>query len=288
MRQRTRLLKSFLTPSLVVGTFLSIIAALLMFVFEVTDFGVSFLIALSGMTLAAVIDVIDRNEYAALFKAPLWIRHEVARFGSLAQEVLDHGREPLEDELKDVIEQALADVEVVASGRIERDASDTRLMLEMAIGCEKRLAATTNVAVQNGANRLTWWQSEFGRRYWDANQAALRRGVRIDRIFIYEKMDAFLRALADEQRRAGVNVYLIGANEVAGPYRINSAVFDDLCCWEAKMDAYSNITANLFSYSKVDLKRLTELVDTLVLHAQLPSDETSQQNAGDSPDTLNS
>lgn len=285
MRARPGFMTSLLTPSLVVGTLLSIVTSLLLFMAGVTDFGMSFVITLSGISLAAVVDVIDRNEYASLFKAPHWLRHDVGKFGSLATEVLGHGHPVLEDELKAVIARCIADVEVVASGRVERPADDTRMMLEMAGKCHGRIAATTNVALRDGANRLTWWESQFGRRYWDANTLAMQRGVVVDRVFIYEKMDDNLRKLADSQRAAGANVYLIQVNEVAGPFRINAVVWDDECCWEAKMDAYSNITANLFSYSKVDIKRLSEIVDTLILHAQR-SDWATADDAREGPDTM--
>jgi hypothetical protein len=45
---RGRAAGNFLTPSLVVGTLLSVISAFLLLVFDVTDFGLSFVIGLGA------------------------------------------------------------------------------------------------------------------------------------------------------------------------------------------------------------------------------------------------
>jgi hypothetical protein len=259
---------NYLTPSLVIGTFLSLVSAFLLLLFDVTDFGVSFVIGLTGTTLAAVVDLIDRNEYAAVFRAPQWLRHEVARLGQASQAVLAHGVTALDDELRAVVTRAAGDVELLANGRMERNASDTRHMLVLTAGASRRIAAVTNMNQRDGSSRVAWWSTDFGQRYWQANVDALARGVAVDRVFVYERLDDGLEALAEEQRRAGVNVYLMDAAGLAPQYRTNLIVWDDTCTWEARMDAYANITGNLFSYSPLDLARCGDIVETLIVQAR--------------------
>jgi hypothetical protein len=276
MRRRS-FLGTYLSPSLVVGTLLSVATALLLLVFDVTDFGTSFIIGLSGTCLAAVLDLIDRSEFATIFRAPSWLRSEVARLGELSQQVLARNVEVLDEELRAIVTRAVRDAEVVAGGRFERDGTDNRHMLDLVAKCERRLSATTNIARGKGASRLEWWESEFGKRYWQENVKALARGVTIERVFIYEALDDRLSELVERQRRAGVHACLIEADSVPSAYRTNVAVFDTSCAWEARMDAYSLITHNVFSYGPVDIRRTQEIVDTLMVRARsddgLPADE---------------
>jgi hypothetical protein len=219
---RGRAAGNFLTPSLVVGTLLSVISAFLLLVFDVTDFGLSFVIGLGGMTLAAAIDLIDRSEYADVFRAPTWLRTEVARLGQLSQQVLGHRVDMLDAELRAVVNRAVGDIEQLANGRMERAGSDTRHMLVLTAESRRRIAGITNVARRGGASRVDWWSSDFGQRYWQANIDALARGVAIERVFVYEHLDDQLQAIADEQRRAGVAVHLIDAAAVAPQYLVHA------------------------------------------------------------------
>ncbi len=258
---------NFLTPSLVVGTFLSLITGFLLLVFDVTDFGMSLTIGLVGTTLAAAVDLIDRSEYAAVFRAPPWLRHEVARLGQAAQGVLAHGVPALDDELQAVVTRAAGDVEMLANGRMERSGPASRHMLGLTVATTRRIAAVTMVNERYGNGSVDWWSSEFGRRYWQANVDALERGVVIDRVFIHEKLGQGLRDLAEVQRAAGVNVYLLEADQIAPTFRTNAVIWDDTCTWEARLDAYGNVTGNLFSYSPLDVARLHDLVDTAIVQA---------------------
>jgi hypothetical protein len=220
------------------------------------------------MTLAAAIDLIDRSEYADVVRAPTWLRTEVARLGQLSQQVLGHRVDMLDAELRAVVNRAVGDIEQLANGRMERAGSDTRHMLVLTAESRRRIAGITNVARRGGASRVDWWSSDFGQRYWQANIDALARGVAIERVFVYEHLDDQLQAIADEQRRAGVAVHLIDAAAVAPQYRANIVVWDDRCTWEARMDAYANITSNLFSYSPLDVRRCSDIIETVLVHAR--------------------
>jgi hypothetical protein len=276
--RRPNLLSSYLSPSLVFGTLLSVATALLLLLFDVTEFGISFLIGLTGTCLAAVLDLIDRSEFATIFKGPSWLRGEVARLGELAQAVSGRNVAVLDEELRAIVTRAVRDAEIVAGGRVEREGSDSRLMLDLVAKCERRLSATTNIARGKGASRLAWWESEFGKRYWQENVKALARGVTIERVFIYESLDARLTELVERQRRAGVNACLIDATSVPSAYRTNVAVFDAFCAWEARMDAYSLITHNVFSYGPVDIRRTQETVDTLIVRARSGEDAPAEEH----------
>jgi hypothetical protein len=222
--------------------------------------------------MAAVVDLLDRSEYASLFRTPPWLRHEVARLGVAAQGVLSHRVGVLDEELRAVVARAAGDVEMLANGRMERNDSDTRHMLTLTTAASGRIAAVTTVNQRDESGWFSWWSTEFGKRYWQANVDALQRGVEIHRVFVYERLDDRLKALAAEQRRAGAKVYLMAADDVAPPYRANVIVWDDTCTWEARMDAYANITGNLFSYNPLDLARCRELVETLIVRARASDD----------------
>lgn len=268
--------QNYLTPSLVIGTCLSLISAFALLLFDITDFGVSFLIGLTGTTMAAVIDLLDRTEYASLFRTPAWLRHEIARLGVAAQAAVSHGATVLDEELQAVIARAAGDVEMLANGRMERNASDTRHMLTVTAAASRRIAAVTTVNQRDDIGWINWWSTDFGKRYWQANIDAIRRGVEIHRVFVYDELNDKLSALAAEQRRAGVKVYLISAADITPPYRANVIVWDDTCTWEVRMDAFASITGNVFSYNRLDLARCRELVETLIVRAREGEDDISE------------
>jgi hypothetical protein len=285
--RRPNVLSTYLSPSLVFGTLLSTATALLLLLFDVTDFGTSFVIGLSGTTLSAVLDLIDRSEFANIFKGPTWLRVEVARLGELAQAVSARNVKVLDEEVRAIVTRAVRDAETVAGGRVEREGTDSRHMLDLVAKCERRLSATTNIARGKGASRLEWWESEFGKRYWQENVKAIARGVTIERVFIYEELDDRLSEIVERQRKAGVKACLIDAASVPSAYRANVAVFDRSCAWEARMDAYSLITHNVFSYGPVDIRRTQEVVDTLLVRARsdedLPADAPRRGRPGRLP-----
>lgn len=71
---------------------------------------------------------------------------------------------------------------------------------------------------------MDFWDSDFGRKYFELNQAAIKRGVQITRIFALatEDVQNSLEKL-NEQERAGVRVFIVK------PKRVNSefVIFDD-------------------------------------------------------------
>jgi hypothetical protein len=61
----------------------------------------------------------------------------------------------------------------------------------------------------------SYWRSVFSQKYWQANGNAIRRGVKITRIFIltHEALDS-LTDILERQRSIGVDVYVVTADEV--------------------------------------------------------------------------
>lgn len=263
-----RILNNYLTPSLVVGTLLSIATAIGLLIFDVTDFGVSFIIGLSGMSLAAILDLIDRSEYVSLFKAPAWLRAELATFGEISHKIAEMRINVLDEELHAIFTTAVRDAEAIAQGRLERDGTDPRHLLSLVSSATSRIAAITNIADASGSSRLEWWDGDFGKRYWKANLDAIQRGVTIDRVFIYDVLDTRLTEFVRAQCRDGVNAYLIQAGKVSPSHRTNLASFDEFCAWEARMDAVGQTTGNSYFYNRIDIMKRISQVDSVLVNAE--------------------
>jgi len=70
---------------------------------------------------------------------------------------------------------------------------------DMLIHFERFDAAENSIYLTNiDHTHLDWWQSEEGRKYWQANLNALDRGVDIERVFIYDTLTPALENLIRE------------------------------------------------------------------------------------------
>ncbi|MGC4773025.1 hypothetical protein ACLQ25_29135 [Micromonospora sp. DT44] len=123
-----------------------------------------------------------------------------------------------------------------------------------------RLDALTN-AMPRASGELSWWRSEIGRRYWEANVEALRLGVRITRVFVYATLTDEVSDLAGRQRAAGARVGLLPFGAVGPHLLVNLTLWDSSSWWEARMTAHGEIGENQFSVNRADVERLTRVFD---------------------------
>lgn len=72
-------------------------------------------------------------------------------------------------------------------------------------------------------NLERWWNSVGGKRYLHENELAVKRGVKLTRIFIVQKHDNLeaVAKIATEQKHIGVDVWLIDAEHVPEHLRLD-------------------------------------------------------------------
>ncbi len=225
----------------------------------------SLLAGLMGITISLLVDSLARGErrfqLRTLLEGPPWLAQAtppvVAALRTAAEA---HAGTRVAAEARRRFEEFRQEAEQLAAGRISRPGDDDEDLLGATRDCVRRLDAVTNVVPRTGGE-LAWWRGEIGRRYWDANVAALARGVAVTRIFVYVNPSEELSRLVAEQRRAGVRVGLLQVGVVGPRWHGNLAVWDGTSCWEARMSPYGEVTEHIFSVCPPDVERLSRAFD---------------------------
>ncbi|MFC0504753.1 hypothetical protein [Micromonospora costi] len=222
----------------------------------------SVLAGLMGITISLLVDSLARAErrfhLRTLLDGPAWLVQAVPEVVTGAREAVErHPGTRVAEEARRRFERFQQDIEQLRQGRIIRPGPDCRDLIAATGDCVRELDALTNV-MPRVSGELSWWRGDVGRQYWAANLAALERGVRVTRIFLYADLSDELTELIEAQRRAGVRVGLLRAGAVHADLHVNLVRWDGSACWTAGMSAHGEITENRFSVDPGDLARVAE------------------------------
>ncbi|MEV6368897.1 hypothetical protein AB0L86_18635 [Micromonospora musae] len=223
----------------------------------------SLLAGLMGITISLLVDSLARAErrfhLRTLLDGPPWLARSTPQLVGAVREAAEaHAGTRVAAVVQRRYEEFRLEVEQLAAGRIIRRGDDDEDLIGATRDCNRQLLGLTNV-MPRVSGELSWWRGDVGRRYWEANLAALARGVAITRIFIYAKLSDELSELVQTQRRAGVRVGLLPFGAVSPHLHVNLAVWDGSGCWEAKMTAHGEISENQYSINRTDVDRLTRV-----------------------------
>ncbi|MFI2651976.1 hypothetical protein [Micromonospora fulviviridis] len=248
-------------PVALVGISLSILLSVTLDLTNAATGVESLLAGLMGITISLVLDSLARSErrfhLRTLLDGPPWLVRTTPQVaGALREAAERHAGTRVAAEAQRRFEEFRREAEQLAAGRIIRPGDDDEDLIGATRDCTRELLGLTNV-MPRVSGELSWWRGDVGRRYWEANLAALARGVRVTRVFTYATLSPELSELVETQRRAGVRVGLLPLGAVSPHLHINLAVWDGSSCWEAKMTAHGEISENEFSVHPADVERLT-------------------------------
>ncbi|WP_253236222.1 hypothetical protein [Paractinoplanes aksuensis] len=177
-----------------------------------------------------------------------------------------------QDALRAHAQESAIWLERVSAGELELDVGteSIELLQDSVQNCKLSLRGIT-IASQD----LDWWQSEGGRRYWEANIEAIKRGVKIQRIFIDGAgfPEARLPELTDlmkEQKAAGVSVFSIRLGQVApldDPER-DITIFDDQMVHEVTDSATGVPTRVTFRRKRDATRRAATHFERVLIRAK--------------------
>lgn len=255
-----RRLSRLADPIAVVGIAISVALAVSLDLTNAASGVESLLAGLMGATITLVLDLGARTERGFRLRGQLdavdWLGPAVLPIvDSAAAIARQYPDSEISAEARRHFRLLAAELDGLRRGRISRPHGDYEHLIGGALACRTRLDAVTNI-LPDGARGPDWWSSEVGRRYWQANLAALGRGVAVTRIFVHAGLTDALRELVETQRRAGVTVGLVARSDVEPALRLNMALFDDRTAWEARMSADGEIVENLLHVCDSDVDRL--------------------------------
>ena len=133
-------------------------------------------------------------------------------------------------------------LEALSKGIIEVESDETGLLTEWTAASRTSIRAT-GVAETD----IRWWRSRPGRQFWEVNLAAMARKVRVQRVFIYDRMTPELAELAREQKAAGVDVYVVKMDQLRIDLRVDVTIVDDVRVHEVIFSSGGNAMAYRYS-----------------------------------------
>lgn len=164
------------------------------------------------------------------------------------------------DMLHAELQVKLADLEGhldhLLQGRLAREGSDIRDLLEHTSKCVANIRATTTVSTSSLRSNQNWWRTRTGITYWEENIAAIQRGVAISRVFILDELNDVTETFMRIQADAGVNAHYILSSDLPLNLRSNVIVWDGRIAWRAIMSTTGDITENWIYTRDSDVQRI--------------------------------
>ncbi|MGY0007997.1 hypothetical protein, partial [Micromonospora sp. I033] len=172
-------------PVALVGITLSILLSVTLDLTNAATGVESLLAGLMGITISLVLDSLARAErrfhLRTLLDGPPWLVRATPQLaGALREAAERHAGTRVAAEAQRRFEEFRREAEQLAAGRIVRPGDDDEDLIGATRDCTRELVGLTNV-MPRVSGELSWWRGDVGRRYWEANLAALARGVRITR-----------------------------------------------------------------------------------------------------------
>lgn len=246
----------------VVGVVASVALGIASYFITDRAFALSLIVTLLGSVLALQLEAISRLEsksqredryshlMASLESVP-WMAPVIRNIADAACAMSS------EDDLRRLlpvarskVEECSVEMQTLRMGQYRVRAEDVEVLFEQTEAARTIIRATSITHVD-----LSWWYSDVGRKYWEANRAAMARGVRIERVFVHDKWTPQLEQLADEQQDGGVDVYIVAKDRLADDLRIDLIVWDQVFLYEIELNSDGVEIFNRYSVSQIDIDR---------------------------------
>lgn len=146
-------------------------------------------------------------------------------------------------------------------GKVDMRPDDNRLWFVVTTGVQRTIRATSLQKVD-----MKRWHSSDWTQYWDLQVKAIKRGVHIQRIFIYDEWTNDLDSLARGQASTGVDVRRLDVKKLSSQYHIDMVVWDDSCGYHLRPTGDSFV--NSFTLAQAEIQRMLELYEIILLGSE--------------------
>lgn len=164
--------------------------------------------------------------YDRLERSPL-TAGSIVKVVQLAANVFD-GEQALAHQVAKVqLDNVIAFLEQLSHRReITYEGEDRDWLLALTQLCRRSMDATTRGSVSSDGTGFIdedFWETELSHRYLEWQRLAIRRGVRVRRLFILERAELVdhpeLRQICDQQRRMGIEIRTLAASTLSSSQR---------------------------------------------------------------------
>lgn len=253
-------------PALGIGTALSIGLSVLFFIKPDTATALAVVGGMCGITITLTIQLLLREaretevstRQARLFSRIegidwlcSWIDEGSAIITDVAKKYADT---PAESEVKRLLDDTLARLRGLHRGQVLIDFDDIALIIDRTDRVKKTLRAVSVQTID-----IAWWLSPQSRRYWEGHLNAMRRGVTIERIFIYDSWPPHLAELAHKQKDAGVHVFKVDRSALSVELRKDIIIWDHDCAYESRLVGDGSAAQNFFMIDQYEIQALQKV-----------------------------
>lgn len=143
--------------------------------------------------------------------------------------------------------------ELSEGSSVTYDGEDRDWMLALARNVQTSIDATSLSTVDAGGSGSVdsgLWASDLGQRYLDTQRHAIKRGVRVRRVFIIDgpqlATDPGFRTVCSQQQQIGIEVRILDASGVQGTNRsslFDFVLFDNVISYEVTPTSYVESSA---------------------------------------------
>ncbi|RVX45578.1 hypothetical protein OHA25_10975 [Nonomuraea sp. NBC_00507] len=252
-----------LDPVLIIGTTLSVLLGVIFYVREDTAQGLALLAGLIGGVITLQVQTLLREKrrvdhettvgqlVSTIEKIP-WLTELMVPILRAAKHVeREYPGTPAVDACRAAFDECLRTLTDLERGHFRTPYGDNAVFQRLIDQTKRTMCATSVPSVD-----LAWWREPVGRQYWEAQLNALKRGVKIRRVFIYREWTDELDELAREQIAAGVQVRRVHVDRLPPAMRVISALWDGSCGHELSYTAAGEAVYDTFTVSPPDLERL--------------------------------
>jgi hypothetical protein len=213
----------------------SVILTVVSAVFTSTEQSLTILVGLTGLSLTLLLEIITRVERRQHLVHRAFKVADALEQASLIADDLEHAintgatilqKQPsalFRDAVQDAAGEFRVQLDRLNNGELKVNVSSGQVLSEETDRAQSSIRALSIAAVDEG-----WWRSEAGRQYWDANLAALKRKVKIQRIFITDgQPSSTMEDVVETQRQAGVKAYAVDRSTIPADLCANIVIFDN-------------------------------------------------------------
>ena len=219
----------------ITGLIVSIVIGIILWVIgqsNIAAITLSIIVSILGVTLDILGRLNEQEEKIAkmfninkLLQSDPWLFTVINEISSDYSKSLNWNSELLNTRSKSILKKCADEVHQIAEGKFHASVEEeVRLNQDMLISAKKTFKATSFVSAS------IWWETESTRKYLESHREIIKRGVRVDRIYIVSDMNELheCKDLIQYQLDMGINCYFVIKEGLSSGFLEDFIITDDI------------------------------------------------------------